>query len=325
MNLSTVHNFNNKAKKIFSMTLGVFKELYKNKVLYIMVLPAVIILFLFSYLPLSGLVIAFKDFNFVKGLFGSPWQNPIYNNFTFLFSSEAALRSARNTILLNALFIFSGVVFEVGLALMINEIGSKIFKKISQTFTFLPFFISWIVVGVFSYNLFTSDHSSFNTLLSSLGLNKVDFVQNPGIWPFILVCVNRWKLTGYGAVIYLATVSGIDSSYYEAAKIDGATKARQIWYISLPLLRPTVIILVILQIGRIMNADFGMFYSMIGDAGTLYSTTDVIDTFVYRALRQTSDVGMASAAGFIQSVMSFFLVIGANLVARRIDKDSALF
>lgn len=305
--------------------LGVLKELYVNKALYMMLVPAVVLLFLFCYMPLFGLVLAFKEFNFEMGIFHSPWTKPVFNNFLFLFGSEYGIRAIRNTVLLNALFISAGLVFEVGFALIFNEINSKIFKKITQTLTFLPYFVSWIVVGVFTYNILTSDHAALNNFLSVLGLPKIDFITNASIWPIILVLINRWKLTGYGTIVYLATLSGIDSSYYEAAEIDGASRWQQIRFISLPLLRPTVIVLTLLAIGRIFNADFGMFFSVVGDAATLYSTTDVIDTFVYRSLRVSADIGMASAAGFVQSVLSFVLVILSNMAARKVDKDSALF
>lgn len=304
---------------------GVLKELSVNKALYTMLVPAVILLFLFCYMPLFGLILAFKEFNFDMGIFYSPWTKPIFNNFLFLFNSEYGIRAIRNTVLLNSLFISVGLVFEVGFALIFNEINSKAFKKITQTLSFLPYFVSWIVVGVFTYNLLTSDHAALNNLLAAMGLPKIDFITNASIWPVILVLVNRWKLTGYGTIVYLATLSGIDSSYYEAAEIDGASRWQQIRYISLPLLRPTVIVLTLLSIGRIFNADFGMFFSVVGDAATLYSTTDVIDTFVYRSLRVSSDIGMASAAGFVQSILSFVLVILSNMAARRVDKDSALF
>lgn len=304
---------------------GVFKELNINRPLYLMLVPALVLLFLFCYMPLFGLILAFKEFNFDMGIFNSPWTKPIFNNFSFLFNSEYGIRAIKNTVLLNALFISVGLVFEVGFALIFNEIGSKMFKKITQTLTFLPYFVSWIVVGVFTYNLLTSDHAALNNLLASIGLPKIDFISNASIWPIILVFVNRWKLTGYGTIVYLATLSGIDSSYYEAAEIDGASRWQQIRFVSLPLLRPTIIVLTLLAIGKIFNADFGMFFSVVGDTATLYSTTDVIDTFVYRSLRVSSDIGMASAAGFVQSILSFVLVIVSNMAARRVDRESALF
>ena len=302
-----------------------FYEIYRNFSLYTMTLPAVVLLLIFSYFPLIGLIIAFKDFKFDTGIWGSEWVKPFYNNFNFLFTSDSAFRAIRNTLFLNALFIFSGVIIEVGLALLINEITSSRYKKLVQSFTFLPYFVSWIVVGVFSYNFFSYDTGSVNNLLKIFGAEKIDWYAQVGLWPLLLLIFNRWKNSGYGAVVYLATLAGIDTSYYEAAQIDGASKWQQVRHISIPLLMPTVIILTLLQIGRIMNADFGMFWSLVGDASQLYPSTDVIDTFVYRNLRVLGDIGMASATGFVQSMISFVLVMGSNLLVRKYDKDSAIF
>ncbi len=302
-----------------------FKELFKNRQLYILAVPAMLLLFLFNYMPLFGLVIAFKNFKAADGIFGSEWASPLFVNFKFLISSEQAIRAIRNTIFLNALFITIGTVAAVTFALLLNEMAGKWFKKLFQTLTFLPYFISWIVVGVFAYNIFNSEYGSLNNLLVSMGMEEMSWYSTPGVWPVILVFIYIWKSLGYGSVIYMASLSGIDTSYYEAAEIDGATKMLQIRYISLPMLRPTIIILTLLSLGKIMNADFGMFYAIVGDASMLYPTTDVVDTFVYRGIRVTGDVGMASAAGFFQSIISFVLVIGSNAVVRRIDQDSSLF
>ncbi|WP_336789690.1 ABC transporter permease [Paenibacillus sp. MMO-177] len=307
------------------MKNGVIRELFKNRTLLLMFLPVAVLLFLFNYLPLAGLVIAFKDFDFTKGIFGSDWMHPLFDNFDYLFSSDTAFRAVRNTILLNALFITVGLIFEVGFALLLNEVRNKYFKRVSQSLTFLPFFISWIVVGVFAYNLLDFESGAINHFLMTIGLKPIDFYSEAGLWPLILTIAIRWKATGYGTIIYLAALTSIDNSYYEAASIDGATRWQQIRYISLPMLRPTIIILTLLAVGRIMNADFGMFYAMVGDASLLFPTTDVIDTFVYRSLRKSGDIGMASAAGFLQSMIAFVLVIASNYAARKIDKDSAIF
>ncbi|MBB6637248.1 ABC transporter permease [Cohnella thailandensis] len=304
---------------------GVLRELIQNRQLLVMFLPVATLLFLFCYLPLSGLIIPFKDFDFSKGIFGSDWMDPLFNNFDYLLSSDVAYRAIRNTVLLNALFIAVGLLFEVGFALVLNELRNKYFKRITQSLTFLPFFISWIVVGVFTYNLLNYDNGAINRFLEWLGFEAVDFYSNAGLWPAILVIALRWKMTGYGTIIYLAALTSIDHSYYEAASIDGASRWQQIRYISLPMLRPTIIILTLLAIGRIMNADFGMFYAMVGDASPLFPTTDVIDTLVYRSLRKSGDIGMASAAGFLQSVIAFVLVLASNHAARKIDRDSAIF
>lgn len=322
--MDSAQNGIKKLKKI-SKPLAFAREIKSNFSLYSMTLPAIILLFLFSYLPLMGLIIAFKDFKASGGIFGSAWAKPIFNNFNFLFTSESAFRAIKNTLLLNGLFIITGIVFEVGLALLLNEITNKAYKRITQSLSFLPYFVSWIVVGVFSYNLLSYDTGSINSFLQSVGLEKVDWYSKTNLWPLLLLFFNRWKITGYGAVVYLATLSGIDSSYYEAAQIDGATKWQQIRHVSIPLLKPTVLILTLLQIGRIMNADFGMFYSLVGDASQLYPTTDVIDTFVYRNLRVLGDIGMASATGFVQSVISFILIMASNTFIRHYDRDSAIF
>jgi putative aldouronate transport system permease protein len=304
---------------------GVIRELVRNRQLLVMFLPVAVLLFLFNYLPLSGLVIPFKNFDFSKGIFGSDWMHPLFDNFDYLLSSDAAYRAIRNTVLLNALFIAAGLVFEVGFALVLNELRNKVFKRITQSLTFLPFFISWIVVGVFTYNLLSYENGAINRFLEWLGMQPVDFYSKASWWPIILTIALRWKTTGYGTIIYLAALTSIDGSYYEAASIDGASRWQQIRYISIPMLRPTIIILTLLAVGRIMNADFGMFYAMVGDATLLFPTTDVIDTLVYRSLRKSGDIGMASAAGFLQSVIAFALVLASNYAARRVDRDSAIF
>jgi len=316
-------NNNKYSSKFNVINFGI--ELFKNRQLYLMALPAMILLFLFNYMPLFGLILAFKNFKSAKGIFGSEWMNPIYSNFEFLVSSSQAIRAIRNTIFLNSLFIIVGTVITVSFALLLNEIRSKRFKSLFQTMTFLPYFISWIIVGVFVYNLFNSEYGAINGLLTSVGMQRIDWYNTPAVWPIILVLINLWKGLGYGVVIYLAALAGIDTSYYEAAQIDGASRLQQLKYISLPMLKPTIIILTLLSLGKIMNADFGMFFATVGDASMLYPTTDVIDTFVYRGLRVTGDVGMASAAGFFQSIISFILVIGSNLIVRKVDQDSALF
>jgi len=300
-------------------------EMFKNKMLYLMCLPGMALLFLFNYLPMMGLVLAFKNFKFDKGIFGSEWVDPIYGNIIFFITSGYALRVTVNTLFLNTCFIVSGILMEVGFALLFTEVTAKIFKKITQAVSFLPYFISWIVVMVLSYNILKYEHGSLNGFLISIGRDRVDWYANAKIWPVILTIVNRWKLTGYGTVIYLAAIAGMDTTYYEVAQIDGATRLRQIRHITLPLLLPTIFVMLLLQIGKIMNADFGMFYSLVGDNARLYPTVDVIDTFIYRNLRKLGDVGMASAAGLYQSVIAFVLVLASNFMVRKYDRDTALF
>lgn len=300
--------------------------LKKNWQLYLMAAPAVVLLFCFAYMPMGGLVIAFKKYNFKMGIWGSPWMDPWYKNFELLFKNNTtAMNAIRNTILLNFLFIICGTIFALTLSLAFNEITNKYIKKITQSFSFLPYFISTVVVGIFVTGLLGYENGVINRIITSFGGEKIAFYMEAKWWPLILLIVNIWKGAGYSAVVYLATISGFDSGYYEAAKIDGASKWQQVWYISLPLLKPTVITLTLLSVGKIMNADFGLFYNVTGDMPTLYATTDVLDTYIYRALRQLGDIGISSATGFFQSVVGFVLVVVSNKVARKYEDSAALF
>lgn len=297
-----------------------------NWELYVMALPAMALLFCFAYLPMGGLVIAFKDFQFSKGIWGSDWTDPWYKNFEIIFKNNSGMTQAlRNTICLNLLFIIVGTIFAVALAIAFNEITNKWFKKITQSLSFLPYFISTVVVGIFVSSLLNYDTGVINRIITQLGGDKIAFYMQPAWWPFILLVVNVWKGAGYNAVVYLSTISGIDSSYYEAAEIDGAGRWQQIWYITLPLLKPTIIVMTLMSVGRIMNADFGLFYNVTGDMPTLYPTTDVLDTYIYRSLRMLGDVGISSATGLFQSVVGFVLVMVMNRIAKKYDEDSALF
>ena len=294
--------------------------------LYVMALPTAALLFAFSYMPMFGTLLAFKRFRIKDGILGSPWMNPLLRNFEILFRpNSAAVNAIKNTLVLNLMFITVGTLFALALALMFNEIRHKRYKKITQSLTFLPYFISTVVVGIFAAGLLGYDNGVINSLLSSMGMQRIAFYMEPGYWPWILLVVNIWKGAGYSSVVYLATIAGIDSSYYEAAQIDGASKWNQIRYISLPLLRPTVIILTLLAIGKIMNADFGLFFNVTGDMPAIYSSTDVIDTFIYRTLRKTGDIGISTAVGLFQSAVSFALVLLSNWAARRVDDSAALF
>lgn len=303
-----------------------FRQVFSSWQLYLMALPTFALLFMFSYMPMFGTLMAFKRFRIKDGILGSPWMQPLFRNFEILFrANSAAVNAIKNTLLLNLLFIGVGTIFALMLALMFNEIRSKTYKKVTQSLTFLPYFISTVVVGIFAAGMLGYDNGVINGWLSTMGFERVAFYMEPRYWPVILLVVNVWKGAGYSSVVYLATIAGIDSSYYEAAQIDGATKWDQIRYISLPLLRPTVIILTLLAIGRIMNADFGLFFNVTGDMPAIYSSTDVIDTFIYRTLRKTGDLGISTAVGLFQSTVSFMLVLLSNWAARRIDDSAALF
>lgn len=300
-----------------------FETFKKNLPLTLMALPALIVIILFKYLPLAGLLLAFKRFNVRQGIFGSMFVG--FDNFRFLFQTSDAWVITRNTILYNGLFILLDVVLAVSIAIGLNELLNKRRAKIYQTVFMAPYFLSWVVVSFMAYSLFSVDNGLFNHLLSFLGLPEVNWYSETGKWPFILTFFQIWKTVGYSTVMYLSSLTAISNDYYEAAIIDGATKWQQIKNITIPCLKPMMIVLVILAIGRIFYADFGLFYQLPRDSGPLYPATQVIDTYVYRALKETGNVGMASAAGLYQSVVGFILVVGANLVVRKIEPDSALF
>jgi len=291
--------------------------------LTLMALPGVIMLLIFAYLPMIGLVIAFKDYKFAQGILGSEWVG--LENFRFLFGADAALRVTRNTLLMNTLFIASGTVASLTIAILMNEVYTSWASKYYQTLLFFPHFISWVIVSYFVFGFLNGDTGLVNKALVALGMDPIAWYREAKYWPGILTLTNLWNGVGFGSIVYLAGILGIDPSYFEAAKIDGAGKWQQIRYITLPLLLPLVIILVLLAIGRIFNADFGLFFFVPRNTPQLYSTTDVIDTFVYRSLVQLGDISMAAAAGFYQSVVGLLLVVLANWVVRKINRDYSLF
>lgn len=295
----------------------------KNTTLTIMALPAAVILFLFSYVPIAGLIIAFKDFRYDKGFLGSDWNG--FKNFEFFFKSNDAWVVLRNTIGLNVLFIGITLVVSVGIALMMNEVRSRKMIKVTQTIMFFPYFMSWVVVGYLLYAYLHHDYGIINQLLQFLGLHSISWYARSEYWPVILTFMYAWKMAGYYSVIYYAGLMGIDDTYYEAAALDGASRWQMVWKITLPMLKGIIIVMVILQVGRIMYADFGLFFNLTRDQGALYATTDVLDTYIYRALRVTGDIGIGSAVGCFQAVIGFLLIMGSNLVVRKLDKDSALF
>lgn len=295
----------------------------RNKVLYFMIAPAVIYFFVFAYLPMAGAVLAFKNFNFADGIFGSPWAG--FKNFQFLFSGGKIFKVAFNTVAYNTAFMVVGQLIQITAAIFLTEIGSKYFRRISQSVIFLPYFISWVIVGGFIYNLFNFEFGSLNTLLKAIGQQPIDMYSNIGVWKYVLVAVNTWKWAGYGSVIYLAAIMGIDREVYEAAAIDGAGKFRKIFSVTIPLIVPQIITLTLLSVGRIFRGDFDMFYQVTANNPLLYDSTDVIDTFVVRSLLQIQDVGMASAAGLVQSIISFAILIVVNGFVRKYEKGYALF
>lgn len=294
-----------------------------NVSLLMMCMPAIIMLFLFAYIPMAGLILAFKDFNFAKGIFKSDWVG--LKNFEFFLKSDNAWRVTRNTIGFNLLFIFLGIFIAVIFALMINEIRGKHSRKFYQTAMFLPYFLSWVVVGYMLFAFLDQRNGIFNTLLVNMGWEPIKWYMDKGIWVALLPFIYVWKSVGYNSVIYYASLMSVDSAYFEAAALDGANKWQMMWHISIPHLKPLIIMMTILGLGKIFNSDFGLFFQATMDSSALYPVTDVLDTYVYRALRVTGDVGMSAAVGFYQSTVGFVLVLLSNWVIRKIDEENAMF
>lgn len=294
-----------------------------NALLTGMAAPPALLLFIFAYLPMFGLVIAFKDFKVSKGIFGSDWCG--LKNFKFFFESTDAWTVLRNTLGMNFLFIVLTLVVSVAIALMLNELRSRTSVKVIQTIMFFPYFLSWVVVSYMLYAFLNHNYGIINTVLGALGLPSVAWYSESKYWPYILTFMYVWKNAGYNAIIYYASIMGIDETYFEAAAIDGATRRQMTWKITLPLLRKIIICMVILQIGRVMYADFGLFYQLPRDMGALFSTTQVIDTYIFRTLRVTGNIGVSAAVGCFQAVVGFVLIMSANGIVRKIDRDSAMF
>jgi len=299
------------------------KKLSNYKLLLLMLLPAVLYFTIFSYLPMAGIVVAFKRFDYKGGIFGSPWIG--FDNFKFLFINGAIFSVARNTVLYNAAFIIINNTTQILAAIMLTEIAGKYFKKITQTAMFLPYFISWVVVGTFVYNIFGYEYGFLNNFLNTVGLQPINVYDKPMSWVFIILFFSFWKSIGYGSVMYLAAIAGIDREIYEAGDIDGCNIFQRVIHITLPSLVPTIIILVLLSIGNIFRGDFSMFYQIVGQNSLVYSHTDVIDTFVTRSLMETKEFGMTSAAGLIQSILCFSIISLTNLAVRKFDKNYALY
>jgi putative aldouronate transport system permease protein len=288
-----------------------------------MIAPALVYFFVFHYLPMAGLVLAFKRFNFVDGIWRSPWVG--FENFRFLFISGSLWRVTRNTILYNIAFLSIGTAVEVIAAVFLADIWGKWFRKGAQTVMFLPYFISYVVVGAFVYNLFNYEHGVVNTFLTSLGFEAINAYSNPPLWIGVLIAFHTWKWVGYGSVIFLAAITNVDRDLYEAARMDGATAFEQARFVTIPLIMPTVVLSMIFQVGRIMRGQFELFYQVIGNNGNLFPLTDVVDTFVFRALVRNADIGMGSAVGLYQSAFGLVLVFSVNAIVRRINEDYALF
>ena len=302
----------------------------KTLILTTMVLPGAIWLILLRYLPMFGIVLSFKDYrifskapSLINNIIHSKWVG--LENFKFLFTTTDSWVMIRNTIGYNALWIVLGIVIAVAFAIMLNEITKKFAAKTYQTMMFFPYFLSWVVVSYFVFSFISPERGLITHMQQNAGITPTEWYNNAAPWPYILTISNLWKNIGYSCVLYLAAISGIDANQYEAARIDGANKWQQVRYVTLPHLRTIIIILFILSVGRIFNADFGLFYSVPMNSGPLFPATQVVDTYVYRALINTGDVGMSSAAGLFQNLVGFICIMFANTIIRKVDPDSSLF
>lgn len=299
------------------------KRLARSLPIYVMMLPGLIYLFCNNYMPMFGIVIAFKKINWQKGLWASPWSG--FDNFKFLFQSNDAFIMIRNTILYNVFFIILGMVCAITVAILLNEVTKKICKTIYQSIILLPYLMSWVVVSYLAFALLSNESGLFNNILQTLGMAKVSWYSESKYWPFILTFAHMWKIIGFSMIIYYSSIVGISQEYYEAARLDGASKWKQITSITLPLLKPTIITMLIMNVGRIMSSDFGLFYQLPKNQGLLYPVTQTIDTYVYNSLMKLGNVSMSAAASVLQSIVGFVLVIAANAIVRKYEKDSALF
>ena len=303
--------------------LKFFKNCFRYRALLLMLLPGLLVFFFFSYLPMFGIVIAFKKINYQLGILGSPFIG--LENFRFLFATTDAWRITRNTLAYNLLFIVFDVFLAVGVAVLMREIWQPKATKLYQTLIILPYFLSMVVVAYLVYGFLNPQYGFFNKVLEWFGFSPVNWYYEPKYWPFILPITHWWKSLGYQSIVYLASIAGMDKELYEAAVIDGAGKWAQITKITLPQLAPTMIIMFLLALGRIFRADFGLFYQVPMNSAMLYEVTDVIDTYVYRALVQLNNIGMSSAASVFQSVVGAITVVVANMLVKKFDESQSLF
>ena len=292
--------------------------------MYLMMLPGVAYLVINNYMPIPGLMLAFKKFKYPRGIWGSDWCG--FKNFTFLISSKDLWLIVRNTLLYNVAFILLGTILSVTIAILLNEVRSKKLQQSFQTVILIPHLLSYVIISYIVYALFGAESGMINnSILMPLGVTPISWYTEDRYWPVILTCVYLWKSFGYSSIVYFATLVGFDRTYYEDAMVDGATTWQQISRITLPLLKPVIITLTLFSVGRIFYSDFGLFYQVPMNSGMLYETTSTIDTYVYRGLLEDNNIGRASAATFIQSIMGFILVLAANLTVRRFEKENALF
>lgn len=302
---------------------GLFKELVTNRLLFLMLLPTLLFFLLNSYTPMLGIYYAFTRFEFNTSLFDMQFVG--LENFKFLAQSGILMKLTINTIGYNLAFILLGNVLAIVLAILVSELRMQWFKKLSQSILFLPYFVSFVILSVIVYNMFNYENGFLNSTLERFGADPVDVYNTPWIWIFLIIIFYLWKNLGYSMVIYLASITGISEEYYEAAKIDGANIFQRIWYITVPMLKNTFVMLLLFALGSIMKGQFDLFYQLVGNNGMLYDTTDILDTYVYRSLKVTFDIGMSTAAGLYQSLFGFVLIMTVNYIIRKINDEYALF
>ncbi len=299
------------------------KDFRDNAELSVLLVPGIILLTVFAYIPMFGIIIAFKDYRNNLGIFGSKWVG--LENFKFFFTSQDAWRIGRNTVGYGLLFIVVGIISAVFVAILLYEIKNRIALKFYQTSMILPHFLSWVIVGYITYILLEPNMGVLNRMIKALGGEGLQWYSEPKYWVFILPIVNLWKNIGLKCIMYYAALMGIDEQLFEAAEIDGASRFKQIIYITIPSLVPLMTILTILDVGHIIKGDFGLFYTIPRDVGLLYPTTDIIDTYVYRGLRTGDDIGITTAVGLFQSVVGLIMVVGTNLIVKKISPENSLF
>lgn len=299
------------------------KDFRDNAELSVLLIPGIILLIVFAYIPMFGIIIAFKDYRNNLGIFGSKWVG--LENFKFFFTSQDAWRIGRNTVGYGLLFIVLGIISAVFVAILLYEIKNRIALKFYQTSMILPHFLSWVIVGYITYILLEPNMGVLNRMIKALGGEGLQWYSEPKYWVFILPIVNLWKNIGLKCIMYYAALMGIDEQLFEAAEIDGASRFKQIIYITIPSLVPLMTILTILDVGHIIKGDFGLFYTIPRDVGLLYPTTDIIDTYVYRGLRTGDDIGITTAVGLFQSVVGLIMVVGTNLIVKKISPENSLF
>lgn len=302
---------------------GFLFEVKKSWQLLLMLAIPVALVFVFCYLPMPGIILAFKDYRFNLGIFGSRWVG--MKNFEFFFASGDAYTVTRNTVLYNLAFIVVTTVLQLLFSVVLSEMGGKRYKKTLQSVMLLPYFVSWVIVASVFYNMFNYEYGLVNSILVSMGLERINIYTMASTWPFILIFFKAWKTVGYGTVIFLAAIAGIDVTLHEAAEVDGANIFQRIWHITIPGLIPTVVLLTLLNIGQVFRGDFGLFYQLVGYNGNLFDVTDVIDTYVYRALEASSNMGMVAAIGLYQSVLCFVTIMITNYAVKKVQPEYVLF